>query len=179
MSEKINKSFLTEEAKSDINEMLDNNSGGGGSFTTQIETSEGLTLGKGTVNEESLTASELSTLKNISGNLVKTGNYNGAFPMPVPVGANLLAANNFNDQYFPTLKPSTRYTVIGFLRVNAPTKKIICSQTNYFFGFTTGDDGKTDWMHNLQLAAVVYNFEDSQQTNIQAELCIAIFEGNV
>ena len=67
MSEKINKSFLTEEAKSDINEMLDNNSGGGSSFTTQIETSEGLTLGKGTVNEESLTAEELSNIKSASG----------------------------------------------------------------------------------------------------------------
>ena len=34
--------------------------------STQLETSEGLTLGKGTVNEESLTASELEEIKNPS-----------------------------------------------------------------------------------------------------------------
>lgn len=65
MSEKINKSFLTIEAKDDINEMLGRNEGSGSSsFTTQLETSEGLTIGKGTADEVSVTAAELEGLKN-------------------------------------------------------------------------------------------------------------------
>ena len=69
--DKLNKSFLTTEAKEDINEMLGRNEGSGSSsFTTQLETSEGLTLGKGTDDEESLSASELHELKNASSNTV-------------------------------------------------------------------------------------------------------------
>ena len=63
--EKINDSYLTIEAKTDINRMLGNEeSGGGSSFNTQLETTGGLTLGKGTEDEESLTTLELKEIKN-------------------------------------------------------------------------------------------------------------------
>ena len=72
---KINKSYLTTEAKDDINEMLGRGGeSGGSSFTSQVETTEGLTLGKGTEDEESLTANELKTIKNSGNEIVYVAN---------------------------------------------------------------------------------------------------------
>lgn len=144
MSEKINKSFLTEEAKSDINEMLDNNSGGGGSFTTQIETSEGLTLGKGTVNEESLTAEELTAMKNVNGipsvNLV-SADLTGIISLPQTIPANKIGSVTGSKQV-TGLTPNSKYAILGIYVSGGQTGAHIVGGIHSMNTFTTDATGE-------------------------------------
>ena len=116
--DKLNKSFLTIEAKDDINEMLGRNEGSGSSsFTTQLETSEGLTIGKGTEDEESLTANELKGIKSnipkyniISSNAFPTGTFPSKTLTVIPlyISENQLSAikrfisDNLTDKSYST-----------------------------------------------------------------------------
>lgn len=85
-------SELTKEAKTDINRMLGNEGSSGSSFTSQIETTEGLTLGVGTENEEGLTAEELKGIKDNSNkmniiwrNSFPVGTFTSKTPIVIPL----------------------------------------------------------------------------------------------
>lgn len=60
----MNESFLTDNAKNDINKLLGRDGSDAGKFSSQIETTEGLTLAKGTENEASITGAEIKSLIN-------------------------------------------------------------------------------------------------------------------
>ena len=140
--DKLNKSFLTTEAKDDINEMLGRNEGSGSSsFTTQLETSEGLTIGKGTENEESLSAQELTDIKNsgTSGKLVKTHfESNTTVVASVPSGLNPRSVQ-IDLSHITGLKPNTDY--FGLWYANPISVNFITCNMDSYLLLHTDENG--------------------------------------